>query len=534
MFINCSISNSVDYDLYYSDLKGGNSHATTLNTTFDKTKVYYGDTLSSLTVNWFMHVNVIYYNGSAVSYADVLINNTFGATEYDGSADSDGWVRWVVANEYTEIDLDGDHVGNRFYFTPHEVTASDGNLSGSDDPNMNVSKVVLIILGAPLPILPPSNLTTKIINNRTSVELEWEPPSSPALDHYLIYRADSATGFNFTSIYNSSSTWTDPLNTTWMDPDPDVTNLDGDLYYIVRAANSDESDVSSTSNTAGIWTRTFQPGISTFSLPLGPFMKHDVAYYCQKMNAGYIKWMNTTTHSWMRHENGSLENITLMEVGKGYEIKFNDKTRFMFTGLPGTMIIYDNVSIGFDATPLSGNADSLTAVVDPSNSNVNLTWGAAVGIDSYYVYNSTKRDGFFGTLGVDYFLLTTSTLGNEFCTHPNAAVVGSEQYYMVVPFISGTGEKGVSSYSIGVCTAGYLDQYDTLALPLKPSNYETIDWFCDNIPDTVGINYFDVTAQRWIWHSTEMPEGAFDVIVEMGVGYQISTSGPTKFTFIGV
>jgi hypothetical protein len=31
-----------------------------------------------------------------------------------------------------------------------------------------------------------------------------------------------------------------------------------------------------------------------------------------------------------------------------------------------------------------------------------------------------------------------------------------------------------------------------------------------------------------------MPEGAFDVILEMGVGYQISTSGPTKFTFIGV
>jgi len=105
---------------------------------------------------------------------------------------------------------------------------------------------------------------------------------------------------------------------------------------------------------------------------------------------------------------------------------------------------------------------------------------------------------------------------------------------MVVPFISGTGERGVSSYTLGVWTASYLDQYDTFGIPLKPSSNQTADWYCDNIPDTVGINYYVNSPQRWSWHSTRMPPGAYDPLLEMTEGYQISTLSATKFTFIGV
>ena len=202
--------------------------------------------------------------------------------------------------------------------------------------------------------------------------------------------------------------------------------------------------------------------------------------------------------------------------------------------MPGAMILYDNVSFGFDATPSTGNADRLTAVVDPLSGDVNLSWDAAAGIDSYYVYNSSRRDGFWGTLGVDYHLLATTPLGSEFCTHSGAAVAGTERYYMVFPFISGTGEKGVGSYTIGVWTAGYLDQYDTFALPLKLNNSKTADWYCDNIPNTVGINYYIYSEQRWGWHSTRMPQGAYDPVLVMTEGYQISTSSATKFIFVGV
>jgi hypothetical protein len=514
------------------------SHAILLNTTFNKTRVYYGDTFSTLTVKWFMHVKVIYWNGSPVSYADIWVNETSGTDMFFGQVDSQGWTRWIVVTEYIEQDKDGDHIGDRFYYTPHNVTATDGNLWGYADPNMDISKVVLIILGAPPPLLPPTNLTTKVVNNGNNVELEWDPPSSLALDHYLIYKADSAMEFDFTTHYNSSTTWPNPKNTTWIDPDPNVTAVDDDFYYIVRAANFDESDVSLTSNTAGVWTRTFQAGISTFSLPLEPFVKKDTEFYCQDMNASYIKWMNTTTHTWMQHDKGSSENNTIVEIGKGYEIGFLGKsiqTKYTFTGMPGAMILYDNIPFGFDATPLTGNADSLTATVD-NGGNVTLNWTqpANMGLgDRYYVLRSTSRDGFWGTLGVNYTQLAVLPFDVLSYQDIGNATAGTEYYYMIMPVNLSTGERGVSSYSIGVWTASYLDQYDT-ALPLRLSSYKTADWYCDNIPYTVGINYFIQSEQRWGWHATRMPGGAYDPMVVMTEGYQISTSNATKFTFIGV
>jgi hypothetical protein len=356
----------------------------------------------------------------------------------------------------------------------------------------------------------------------------------------LIYRADSATGFDFSTPYESSVIWPDPKNTTWLDPDSSVTAVDVDFYYIVRAANFDESDLSTTSNTAGVWTRTFQGGISTFSLPLEPFMNKDVEFYCQDMNATYIKWMNTTTHTWMRHDRGSSENITLIEVGEGYEIGFLGKTiqtRYTFTGMPGAMIIYDDNSgfLGFDP---DSEAKNLTASVD-DNGNVTLTWQepACMGVGDWYeVYYSNTRDGFFGTLGLDYDLAcpsidsgtNTTTISGLGANNP-----GARLYFMVVPFNS-LGSRGASTYSIGVWTEEYLDQYDTFGIPLKLDYSQTADWFCDKIHDTVGINYYNVSEQRWGWHSTRMPEGAFDPVLVMTKGYQISTSDDTKFTFIGI
>jgi parallel beta-helix repeat protein len=387
--------------------------------------------------------------------------------------------------------------------------------------------------------LPPvTNLTTKVVNNGKNVELEWDPPSSLALDHYLIYRADSATGFDFSIPYNSSTTWMDPKNTIWVDPDPNVTAVDDDFYYIVRAANFDESDVSLTSNTAGVWTRTFQAGISTFSLPLEPFVKKDTEFYCQDMNASYIKWMNLTTHTWMRHDRGSSENNSIIEIGKGYEIGFLGKsiqTSYTFTGMSGAMILYDDVPFGFDATPLAGNANNLSATVD-SGGNVTLNWTQPTNMgsgDQYYVLRSTSRDGFWGTEGMNYTQLAVLPFDILSYQDIGNATASTEYYYMIVPVNLSTGKRGVSSYSIGVWTAGYLDQYDTFGIPLKPSNYQTADWFCDNIPDTVGINYYIYSQQRWGWHSTRMPAGAYDPVLEMTEGYQISTSSATKFTFIG-
>jgi parallel beta-helix repeat protein len=535
-FINCSLINSTYDDFNLTE----DSHALLLNTTFNKTKVYFGDTLSTLSVNWYMHVNVRYYNESPANGSNIWVNDTYGSNIVNDSVNSQGWKKWIVTNEYIEQDLNGDHVGEKiFYYTPHHVAVTDGFYWGYADPVMNISKVVTIYLGEPPPLLPPTNLTTKTVNNGNYVELEWDPPPSPTLNHYLIYRADSATDFDFSVPYKSSISWSDPLNTTWIDPDPSVTAVDDDFYYIVRAANANESDVSSTSNTAGVWTKTFQPGISTFSLPLEPFVKKDAEYYCQDMNATYIKWMNKTSHTWVQHDKGISGNNSMIEVGEGYEIGFLGKsiqTRYTFTGIPGAMISYDNDTgfLGFDPNT---EAKNLTASVEP-NGNVTLNWQEPASMSSgdwYEVYYSHTRDGFFKTLGSDYDLACSPLgFGNDTTTITNLGAdnPGARLYFMVVPFNS-LGVRGASTYSIGIWTEEFLAQYDTLGIPLKLDSNKNADWYCDNIPETVGMNYFVNSQQRWSWHSTLMPQGAFDPLLMIGEGYQISTSSATKFTFIG-
>jgi hypothetical protein len=255
------------------------------------------------------------------------------------------------------------------------------------------------------------------------------------------------------------------------------------------------------------------------------------------MSADYIKYMDPITHTWIQHNfgDGNTNNVE-MKLGEGFEVKFSSQTTYTFTGMPGAMIRYDDGTgfLGFDFTT---EAKSLQVTVE-ANGDVSLTWQEPTSMgagDWYIVYYSNERDGFFGTLDVDYLLVSSVSFGTNTATHGDAQAnsPGARLHYMVVPF-NATSVRGSSTYSIGIWTEEYLSQYDTIGIPLKLSVYHTADWYCDNIQNTVGINYFNISSQRWSWHSERMPVGAFDTILEMTAGYQISTSGPTKYTFIGI
>jgi parallel beta-helix repeat protein len=154
-FINNSLSNASIDDFYLTE----NSHATTLNTTFDKNKVHYGDKSSSLTVNWFLHVKVIYSTGNPVDGAFVEVFDTFGFPIAARSTNPEGQTKWIIATEYFEQDINDDTIGDRMYFTPHNATGTDGTLVGYaiPEPFMDVSKEVLIVLVIVLPDYVPWN-----------------------------------------------------------------------------------------------------------------------------------------------------------------------------------------------------------------------------------------------------------------------------------------------------------------------------------------------------------------------------------------
>ncbi|UCG68940.1 MAG: lamin tail domain-containing protein [Thermoplasmata archaeon] len=393
-----------------------------------------------------------------------------------------------------------------------------------------------------LPAKPrPPKLFIDTLPNKNDIYLYWNEPTSPGTYHYLIYTAKSPTGFDFSAPWNDTSIDIDPYDPggpvgdrlSWNHTN--AVNLGSaeysdQWYYCVRAVNS-LGEISDTSRTVGAWTKIFPSGNATFSLPLEPFTIENTEFYAQDMNARLIKYMNPVTHDWVQHDQGEVGDITDVVIGKGYEVDFTSSTKYTFLGMPGAMIRYnDGAFIGFDYIT---EADSLLATVDPLTDDVILTWAQPLGMDgndNYEVYRSATRDGFDDGTAL---LLTTLPYGTETYVDFGAASLPGEYYYLIIP-VDDTDTDGASTYSIGVWTAGIDAQYDTIGLPLIPRNPRNADYFCENIDNTIGINYFIYSSYpRWGWHSTRMSAGAYDPVLVMGEAYQICTITTTKFSFIG-
>jgi hypothetical protein len=407
-----------------------------------------------------------------------------------------------------------------------------------DETNNIASKVLWVMA-----ISPPEPFIQAVGDD---IVLNWTLSDPFGVSHFLIYRATSQIGFDFLSPWVDTSgilaNGTDPLDglvipkrSTWNDTGSASQSAEKEYYYTIRTVYL-TGEISHTSRSVGKVTWVFSPGISTFSLPLEPFTPYDAESYCQDMNAQYIRWMDPGGYIWLKHDKGGVTNNTQIEMGIGYEGYFSSQTKYTFCGMPGAMIQYDNISFGFDTTS-SGEAQSLHAQVNSASDTVVLSWRQPANMgsgDSYQVLRSSNRYGFWGIFGTDYEELTLLPHDTFFHLDSGIATAGSEYYYMIVPLNQSTMERGTGSYSVGVWTTDILNSYHTFGLPLKPHGYNLTDWYCDKIQFAVGINFFNSSYQIWYWHATSMPEGAFDTLIEMGEGYQISISSPTKFSFVGI
>jgi hypothetical protein len=425
------------------------------------------------------------------------------------------------------------------YINPGTFTI---NLTVEDDDGGITWYTAMVTINGTTSLTP--TLFINVSSDGNDVILYWDLPDYTDVNHYLIYRSTSRTGFDFNNPWINTLIDIElgesipiPQRTMWNDTNAALVgdiNFEEQYFYIIRAVY-DSGTTSGTSRTVGKWTKSFPQGEYAFSLPFKSLYNLTVDYLTTIMNAEYIQYMDSIDNTWRRHNQGDGGiNNTVMKLGEGYVVKFTNPTDFTFTGLPGCMISYNNGFFGFD--PIT-EAECLSVTVLP-NGDVNLTWQEPGSmIDGWYeVYYSNKRDGFFGTFGKDFFLAcATVNFGNNYATHVDANSIdpGSRLYYMVVPFNT-SGVRGSSTYTIGIWTEEYSSGYDTFGIPLKIIINHTADWYCDNIPRTVGINYFILDLQEWGWHPTRMSKGAFDPILVMSDGYQISTSSSTKFIFIGI
>jgi len=133
---NCSISGSGDYDV----MSINNSHPILVNTTFDRDRVFFNDSLSDLSFGWWAWGVVLDEEGERVPNALVNIKDQAG-----------GLVQ-VVTNDkggFSEISLIESvfSLGKRDRLTPHNFSAVKGNMTGSRLVNITWNLKVTIIIG---------------------------------------------------------------------------------------------------------------------------------------------------------------------------------------------------------------------------------------------------------------------------------------------------------------------------------------------------------------------------------------------------
>jgi hypothetical protein len=377
---------------------------------------------------------------------------------------------------------------------------------------------------SPMPT-PPE---LRIIYDGTKVVLDWTQPTSPDVHHYLIYKSSTRDGFDFSSYWVDTNVSLDggvfPKRTMWNDSTP----LSPECYYIVRTVNSDGL-LSYTSNTVGKYEKAIPAGGSTFSLPLEPSYSRNVSWYIQQIGSqptDYIKWCDPGTQTWVTHyySDGVGVNDDVMRVGQGYEIYLANPITYTFWGKPACSVRY-----------LEGMLPQPTnyqLTVDASH-NVHLSWNPVGGADHYVIYRATSRE----ELNYYSLMFAAETSGLTWTDNDPSTNIGGVDFYYAVGAVNSSSVHTTynTTYAIGVWVGDYAAGYHAVGLPLRTFDFDTktLDEYCDDIPNTVGMNYFIQSSQRWGWHRYNMPMGVYDEVMGYSSGYQLSVHTAAKYSYYG-
>lgn len=456
------------------------------------------------------HIHVDY--GSFTDFPDAIYNNTDGTVFEWNVSEVMVSESWEASYEVTCSILGWVPVG---VYPKARVSYVNWNNENSSMPFPHTT--IHVILPPPS---PPRNLRASV-ETSVDIRLDWDPPEAANVSYYLIYRANDQREFDFTNPIHNTSTDASPSSTNWTDAGATGPGAPKEYYYTVRVVDSTGSK-SRTSNTAGKWTKSFRTGRDSFSLPLEPHSSLNVSQLALDIpNAEFIRWMGTDGR-WVTHVPGMGQGVNdrVASLGEGFEISLLSDTNYTFVGLPGSMISY---SEGYGEAVLFRKG----LVVDVQGTNISLSWQPLAGASAYEVYRSTKRDGLF-----EEPLQPIKTVPAGFTNHTDLGVAlpGQQFYYWIIP-IDSIGERGSSTYSVGVWIQGYQKGTDTFSLPLKPLMETWIDDYCEMSANIAGIMH--MMSGYWRLHAREMPSLVYDAVVGQGTGYQISTEGATQIIFIG-
>lgn len=462
-----------------------------------------------------VRINATVHNIDLKNATDVVVRFYDGRPGIGPQVGTDQRIPFVPNNGgvgYAEVDWIAAGVGTHQIYV---VVDPDDAIIESNEAN-NVAFNTIEVLDFPPPMLYAESVGDDIV-------LNWTQNQTSGLSHYLLYRSPSQTGFDFSDVWMNTSAdvnpftgGIDPLNPVWIDAN--VTRSGSseyrvEYYYIVRAVNA-FGVKSRTSNTVGYYIVNFGNGTNTFSLPLQPIGALPLYDVMTETGAVSLSLLDDND-MWQTYQSDPFIDA---QLGKGYVVELDADSRFVFTGEPASMIMY-NDGFGFDDVA----RNQLTASVDASG-NVLLYWKPIAGADKYYLLRSDRRDGFFtgGFSAIEVWAPPYQDFG--------AASIAGELYYLVVPF-NYVNNNGSSTYGIGVITEEY-NGNEMFGLPLKSDwGDRSADWYVDQIPNCLGIVF--VGDGIWKAHFKEFPEGVYDTTIKMGRGYELSVFATSLFTYVG-
>ncbi|MCG2826264.1 MAG: right-handed parallel beta-helix repeat-containing protein, partial [Thermoplasmatales archaeon] len=169
LIVNSNISGNYSNSDYHDLFLSSDSHLYLLNTTF--TNVSFADNVSTLNVSWYLNVNVTWKNNISAEYANVRIqDNENGTFDENYTTDKTGWIKDIVIQEYTQNQTDNTS------FTPHNVTAWQGDISNLTNVTVNRTQDFQIILDHNAPEINDTTISPEqeyTIDENTTVEFSF-------------------------------------------------------------------------------------------------------------------------------------------------------------------------------------------------------------------------------------------------------------------------------------------------------------------------------------------------------------------------
>lgn len=164
---NCTFNTTSSYDLEIVK----ESQIYLYNTTIKNTKIYLGDQISKIFINWYLKIKIKNKINNPLSDAKIIVNDFNGTEIANQTSDLKGFSKNIECIEYELRDLNADtdclDGGEVIYHTPHQIIVEkEGYGKFVNDIWSDFDKEIIVILKEP-PIL------VKDIPNTYSLNEDW-------------------------------------------------------------------------------------------------------------------------------------------------------------------------------------------------------------------------------------------------------------------------------------------------------------------------------------------------------------------------